>query len=1636
MAEERLSRMEGLLQEAATRMAAQQQIIDQLSAAAASQQQQHPASNGAGSTGQKLVDTRVLGKPSTFSGETDANGKPTEGMAWTPWRFTLRAYLTAVNPRVRHLMDESEKATENPNPIENSDMGNPEDRELSEHLFYTLAMLCRGKALQVVQRADEGAGCECWKQLAREYEPRTPARFQGMLTELLDPSLTDDGIQSIYEWERAVRRYEEQSGDVFPESIKVAILGTKLSDSRLRAHMNLNATRLSTYGLARKEAVDYLRAKRTWNEKDSAMEVDAITEGKGKKGKGKGKSKKGGKGGGGDCFYCGKPNHRKAECRMYLADKKNDAVKPDAAGKYAGSAVQKDGTRKGGKGAGKAEDLGAITMWEDQYEDDGDGFIFSIEERSRDNDIMAMELLFDTCAARSTCPREFAPHRAVQPSHGVALMTADGSRMEHYGQKIVRMKSTDTGTMLKGTFEVTNTKKPIMAASALVDTGHGAWLHGDGSYLIDAQMAEEIGHIVRAKAAGHAIPLHKKRGIYVLPVETDGIFALEDGEVEVEVEDVDEEKFIEESKVAMTKLLPKEPSDEERRSHELTHLPYRSWCYSCVAGTSKEDPHKRQAKVYTIAEVGADYCFIGRTEDQELATILVLTIMPLGASGAIQVVRKGADEYTVSSFLHYLDLWGVSEVVLKSDQEPSIAAVLAEVKRRRQQPTAVEHSPVGSHQSNGRIESEVSRIESMVRTLVAGLESKLGGHITSQSLVLPWVARHAAFLRTRLVVREDGRTSWQRIRGKPYSSALAEIGECVLFRNVSKDLGKLDSRWETGVFLGRRDVSDEIIVGTINGVHFARSFKRKCEKDRWSRQDFDAFIGVPWNPRGVAMSAPVASGRRKYITRTLVVEHGATDGCHGCSGDSSVHNPRCRARFEKIFKDEDHRAEQMEPIIVQVPVAQDGQLQEQHRPLLLGDDVDMEQEFVPAADLDMAPQTPPLQPADGAMEVNAVCEEPEQHLDWESLLGQMKVAYDHYTGETLDKQQVMDGIRKELSEMDEFEVFTWVDESEVPRGSEIITTKMFHRQKDENTVRSRIVGRQYKTDRNFEFYAGTPPLAMLKLIVSRAASRGTSRQVGGMDISVAFFHAFLKEPLHAYPPPELRRPGKLWLVRKALYGTRPASRAFQDLVNGVFDTNKFHIMQTVACLAYSPTLDVLIGFHGDDFVYEGEPTSLDKVEEMISSTFKSKIMPRVGPGAEREAALLRRSLLWNEQGFFLEPDIKHFENLQKLLDSQSVKPAPTPISKQTGRGMRNALDLLGAEEAATYRRGTGILMYVAPDRFDLQYACKVLAQDMSAPHVISMARLRRVSRYCAGLPDVGTWFQYQAEPTGVTVWVDGDWSGDAVTCKSTSAGAVQHGGHTLETWSVTQQAISLSSGESEFYALGSGCARGLTIKHVLQEVVDAQSSSAIVDMNINTDSDAARGMLHRQGCGRVRHLQTRYLWHQKALKDGDFTVHYVKTSDNPVDCGTKAVDEDIITRCMARLNLVTRAVAGFAKKPLAVALVFLGGVNGEVLEFTDQKGCLTEIVITAVVVSLCWIVFILKTRLSDSGEERRLRERIRDLELRPQGMTPAPAGQQAKTYMDVGVQGLVSYTRWRATPRYQPLAEHEWGAWPESRKQR
>ena len=60
-----------------------------------------------------------------------------------------------------------------------------------------------------------------------------------------------------------------------------------------------------------------------------------------------------------------------------------------------------------------------------------------------------------------------------------------------------------------------------------------------------------------------------------------------DGEEGVSEEAEEEEAGLRRPKKV---LDPREPSAEERKEHELTHLPFRSWCRHCVRGRGEEEP--------------------------------------------------------------------------------------------------------------------------------------------------------------------------------------------------------------------------------------------------------------------------------------------------------------------------------------------------------------------------------------------------------------------------------------------------------------------------------------------------------------------------------------------------------------------------------------------------------------------------------------------------------------------------------------------------------------------------------------------------------------------------------------------------------------------------------------------------------------------------------------------------------------------------------------------------------------------------------------------------------------------------------------------------------------------------------------
>ena len=100
-------------------------------------------------------------------------------------------------------------------------------------------------------------------------------------------------------------------------------------------------------------------------------------------------------------------------------------------------------------------------------------------------------------------------------------------------------------------------------------------------------------------------------------------------------------------------------------------------------------------------------------------------------------------------------------------------------------------------------------------------------------------------------------------------------------------------------------------------------------------------------------------------------------------------------------------------------------------------------------------------------------------------------------------------------------------------------------------------------------------------------------------------------------------------------------------------------------------------------------------------------------------------------------------------------------------------------------------------------------------------------------------------------------------------------------WASTHAVHALSSGDVEYYAALKGACAALGFQSMLRDL-GLKASVALF-----TDSSAACGIIHREGLGKLRHLETGYLWLQAAVKNKRLQVRNVLGTENPADLFTK-----------------------------------------------------------------------------------------------------------------------------------------------------
>ncbi|CAE7551092.1 unnamed protein product [Symbiodinium sp. CCMP2592] len=1073
----------------------------------------------------------------------------------------------------------------------------------------------------------------------------------------------------------------------------------------------------------------------------------------------------------------------------------------------------------------------------------------------------------------------------------------------------------------------------------------------------------------------------------------------------------------EEAQRAKPLRAPPVPTPQMVAEHEVTHIPYRSWCPACVAGRGRAYSHHHEGRDSTVPVVSADYLYFS---------------------------EKGVPGKRCFRDLNWL---GYKRLVLKTDQENAIKALGAAVKAGFPEDLTLEESPKGdSHgQSNGTAENSVQRVQGQVRTMKYALEQNAGGELPKDSVIFPWMIEYAGVLHT-LFSQEDseGMTPFQKLKGRTWQVALPSFGEIVDYRRRTKS--KLDARWQEGVYLGLRLTSSEKIIGTPSGILVVQSIRRKPADKQFNLEMLKAVKGTPWQlnpekstnadadrlPEPIVIEPVVEQAelppkpgeaerlptyRRMYIRQSDLEQFGYTGGCEACAAiregrerQGINHNETCRKRIQEALKDTSrgqarleretqreteyftkvHEAEEKkrkaatekekrpeaggaeasEPSQPSRPPEQAAKKVEKRKPSN-AEPVSVSRESkkpaVTASEAASASkrksedpgdqERSELRPAEDRAEGSKRKAENIEGMIETLIAGERKAwieslegveqptcdlvdglveevlaetFYDDLTGKELPAEGVKAARAEEVSVIRQMGVWEVIPR---PANEKVIGTRWVDINKGDGArhkLRSRLVAQELKRARGpqqpedqstwSDFFAAMPPLSSLRALFSLATTqrvpntRGKLSPVGSggevclmfLDVKKAHFWSPVRRRLLVELPPEAGEGrDKVGLLKRSLYGTRDAPSNWEKAIKDALEGLGFKQGKSNPCLYFHEEKSLRLNVHGDDFTVVGSYKELKWLEAELGKVWTVEtrgILARPGselPGVIHQISVLNRLVTWTQEGIEMEADPRHVDLVLEQLGLEKGVSVTTPLVKVKEEDMDKTP--LGTAEAALYRSIAMRIGYLSMDRPDLLRTVRELAKGLKEPQQHHWGLLKRAARYLRGSPRLVQLIPYQEHFTSINAWSDSDHAGCIKTRKSTTGTVIQLGEATVKTAAKGQAVIALSTGEAEYYGLIS------TASTTLGEQAMMADWGVKLSVHIAMDASAGISIGSPRGLGKVKHIDTCYLWVQEIVDQGRIRLKKVNTQDMLADLMTKPLDGQTATKLLSRMGYTVRS---------------------------------------------------------------------------------------------------------------------------------
>jgi hypothetical protein len=424
-----------------------------------------------------------------------------------------------------------------------------------------------------------------------------------------------------------------------------------------------------------------------------------------------------------------------------------------------------------------------------------------------------------------------------------------------------------------------------------------------------------------------------------------------------------------------------------------------------------------------------------------------------------------------------------------------------------------------------------------------------------------------------------------------------------------------------------------------------------------------------------------------------------------------------------------------------------------------------------------------------------------------------------------------------------------------------------------------------------------------------------------LDCDLAYINAPLEERVYMNPPKGRELPpGKVWRLKKSLYGLKQSGRNWNKLLDSVLQgaNFKFHNLQEDACL-YVRVIDgvttIMFIYVDDIYIAASNQQTLDEFSKFLGERFKIKIL-----GVPNQ--LLGVSVQWGEDFSSVHLSIpKLIDTLLHDFDKDNIQTKSTPMRSNLKlyKDDRPKIEEMNEATAAMqkkYRTLVGTFIFISSTcRPDIAYATMILCRSMSNPGWKHWEAAMHLLAYLKGTKRRGIQYRFNANLIPF-LFADADDGSDETRKTIVGFLAIIAGGPIM--WkSALTTSYSFSTCESEIRSVN---ATSETVKLAVQlkKLYAELSEKGVLNISnielfriyiahpIEIMEDNKAVILWSEaktGTAKLKHLERNLYWIREKVRDNTIKLIHCKTEDQIADAFTKPLPpgqfESLIQRITA-----------------------------------------------------------------------------------------------------------------------------------------